>query len=207
MTEQTARRALIRKITTTAVFSAMAVVLMYLEIPLPLMPGFLKFDFSEIPVLIGSFCLGPVYGVIIELLKNLLHLPSTMTMGIGELSNFLTGSLYTGVAGLIYLKLHTRKGALISMLTATAALALIAVPVNAFITLPLYGSVMGLDMDTILSMAAASNPLIDSKIKLLLLAFVPFNLFKGLVVGFITFWVYKPISRLINRTREETRGA
>ena len=85
------RRALIRKIACAAIMTALAVSLMYVEVSLPFMPPFLKFDFSEVPVLVGSFALGPIYGVIIELLKNLLHLPATGTMGIGELSNFITG--------------------------------------------------------------------------------------------------------------------
>ena len=104
-----------RKIAVTGIFTAMAVVLMYLEFNLPFMPPFLKFDFSELPVLIGSFALGPLYGVVIELLKNLIHLPVTATAGIGEMSNFITGSIFVGTAGFIYRKNRTRKGAIVSM--------------------------------------------------------------------------------------------
>lgn len=202
-----ARKIMIRRIAACAVLTAMAVLLMYLEIPLPLMPPFLKFDFSELPVLIGTFALGPVWGVVIELLKNLIHLPVTQTMGIGELSNFITGVIYVGTAGLIYRKFRTRKGAAASMGIATLALAAIAVPVNAFITLPLYGSVMGFSTEAIIGMSSAVNPLIKDKLSLLLAAFVPFNLFKGIVVGLITFFVYKPISKLINKTYDETHAA
>ena len=202
ITEQSTRT---RRITATAILAAMAEVLMLLEAPLPFMPPFLKFDFSEIPVLVGSFALGPVYGVIIELLKNLIHLPFTATSGIGEMSNFLTGSIYVFAAGMIYLKHRTRKGAVVSMLIATLCLALIAVPLNYFVTLPLYGSVLGFPTDAIIGMSAAVNPLITDKWSLIFWAFVPFNLFKGIVVAFITFWIYKPISKLINRTYEQTR--
>ena len=199
------RRPLIVRITTTAIFTALAVALMFLEVPLPLMPPFLKFDFSEIPVLVGTFALGPVYGIIIELLKNLIHLPWTGTMAIGEMSNFITGSIFVGTAGFIYRKNRSRKGAIISMAIATLALAVIAVPVNAFINLPLYASVLGMSMESILGWTQSVNPAIDSELKLLLLGFVPFNLFKGIVVSAITFCVYKPISKLINRTYEKTR--
>ncbi|MBR5359012.1 MAG: ECF transporter S component [Clostridiales bacterium] len=199
------RRRYIVRITTTAIFTALAVGLMFLEVPLPLMPPFLKFDFSEIPVLVGTFALGPVYGIIIELLKNLIHLPWTGTMAIGEMSNFITGSIFVGTAGLIYRKNRTRKGAVISMIAATLALAVIAVPVNAFINLPLYASVLGMTMESILGWTQTVNPAIDSELKLLLLGFVPFNLFKGIVVSAITFCVYKPISKLINRTYENTK--
>lgn len=199
------RRPLIVRITTTAIFTALAVALMFLEVPLPLMPPFLKFDFSEIPVLVGTFALGPVYGIIIELLKNLIHLPWTGTMAIGEMSNFITGSIFVGTAGFIYTRKRTRKGAVIAMIIATLALAVIAVPVNAFINLPLYASVLGMSMESILGWTQTVNPAIDSELKLLLLGFVPFNLFKGIVVSAITFCVYKPISKLINSTYEKTR--
>ena len=178
---------------------------MFLEIPLPLMPPFLKFDFSEVPVLIATFALGPVYGIIIELLKNLIHLPWTGTMAIGEMSNFITGSIFVGTAGLIYRKNRTRKGAVASMALATLALAVIAVPVNAFINLPLYASVLGQSLEDILAWTQTVNPAIDTELKLLLIGFVPFNLFKGTVVSLITFFVYKPISKLINSFYEKTK--
>ena len=198
------RKIMIRRIAACAILTAMAVLLMYLEIPLPFMPVFLKFDFSELPVLIGAFALGPVWGVVIELLKNLIHLPVTQTMGIGELSNFIAGTIYVGTAGIIYRKLLTKKGAAISMAIATLALAIVSIPVNAFITLPLYGSMMGFPLEAIIGMSASANPLVKDKISLLLAVFVPFNLFKGIVVSVITFFVYKPISRLINKTYEKT---
>ena len=199
-----ARKIMIRRIASCAILTAMAVLLMYLEIPLPFMPVFLKFDFSELPVLIGAFALGPVWGIVIELLKNLIHLPVTQTQGIGELSNFITGVIYVGTAGLVYRKFLTKKGAAISMAIATVVLALIAVPINAFLTLPLYGSVMGFSMEAILGMSSSVNPLVKDKISLLLAVFVPFNLFKGIVVSTITFFVYKPISKLIHKTYDET---
>ena len=198
------RTIMIRRIAACAILTAMAVLLMYLEIPLPFMPVFLKFDFAELPVLIGAFALGPFWGIVIELLKNLIHLPVTQTMGIGELSNFITGIIYVGTAGLIYRKFRTKKGAAISMVISTLVLAIVAIPVNAFITLPLYGSVMGFPLEAIIGMSAGVNPLVKDKITLLLAVFVPFNLFKGTVVGLITFFVYKPISKLINKTYDKT---
>lgn len=194
-----------RKIAVTGIFTAMAVVLMYLEFNLPFMPVFLKFDFSELPVLIGSFALGPAYGIVIEFLKNLIHLPVTGTSGIGELSNFITGSIYVFTAGKIYEKHRTRKGAIISMLIATLMLSIIAVPFNYFITLPLYGTILNYSTEAIVGMSAAVNPMITDKTSLVLWAFLPFNILKGLIIGFITFWVYKPISKLINNTYKKTR--
>ena len=200
------RKIMIRRIAACAILTAMAVLLMYLEVPLPFMPVFLKFDFAELPVLIGAFALGPVWGVVIELLKNLIHLPVTQTMGIGEFSNFITGAIFVGSAGILYRMFLTKKGAAASMAIATVFLALAAIPVNAFITLPLYGSAMGFPLEAIIGMSAEANPLVKDKMSLLLAIFVPFNLFKGIIVSTITFFVYKPISRLINRTYNETHA-
>lgn len=197
------RRAITFRVAVAAIFTALATVLMYFEVPLPFMPPFLKFDFSEIPVLIGSFSLGPVYGIIIELLKNLIHLPATATSGIGEVSNFITGSIFVGTAGLIYKKNRSIKGAVTGMIVATLALAVAGVPVNAFINIPLYGTVMGLPLEAIIGMSQAANKYITSELTLLLLAFVPFNLFKGFVVSAVTAVVYKPVSRLIHSTYEK----
>ena len=194
----------IRKIASAGILTAMAVVLMYLEFALPFMPAFLKFDFSELPVLIGAFSLGPVYGIIIEFLKNLIHAPATGTQYIGEISNFITGSIFVCTASMIYMKNRTRKGAIIGMAAATIVLTLIAAPFNYFVTLPLYGSVLGFPLPAIIGMAAAANPHVTSKIGLIFWVFMPFNLFKGIVISFITFWVYKPISKLINKTYDET---
>lgn len=198
--------AMTRRITASAILAAMAVVLMYLEVSLPFMPPFLKFDFSEIPVLVGAFALGPIEGMIIELLKNLIHLPATGTQGIGELSNFITGSIFVMTAGFCYKRNTTRKGAVISMLLATAVLTLFAIPFNYFFTLPIYGSVLGVPTEAIIGMTNAVNPLVKSKMSLIMWGFVPFNLFKGLVVCFITFWIYKPISKLIRWTSSKTKA-
>ena len=207
---QAARKMLLRRIASTAILSAMAAILMFLEIRPSLIllpfPDFLAFDFSEIPVLIGTFALGPVWGVVIELLKNLLHLPATGTMGVGELSNFITGSIFVLTAGLIYRKLRTKKGAALSMVIATLVLSAMSVPVNALINLPFYESAMGFTIDKVIGMSAAVNPLVKDKTSLLLAVFVPFNLLKGTAVGLVTFFVYKPISKLINKTYDETHA-
>ena len=203
-----ARKIMIRRITSCAILSALAAILMYLELKPSLLllpfPDFLAFDFSEIPVLIGTFALGPVWGVVIELIKNLLHLPVTGTMGVGELSNFITGSIFVLTAGTIYRKFRTKKGAAVSMAVATVVLAAASVPVNAFINLPFYEAAMGFTLEAVVGMSAAVNPLVKDKISLFLAVFVPFNLLKGTAVGIITFFVYKPISKLINKTYDQT---
>ena len=188
------RKPFLIKLAVTAVLTAMASVLMYYEIPLPFMPPFLKFDFSEVPVVIGSFAIGPIWGVVIELLKNLIHLPMTQTAGIGEMSNFITGSIYVVTAGLIYNKFHSKPGIILSTSVATIVLALAGIPLNAFVTLPLYASVLGFTTEAIVGMSQAVNPLITDKWSLIMWGFVPFNLIKGVIIVIVTFIVSLPLS-------------
>ena len=197
------RKSVLIRLAGTAILTAMASALMYYEMPLPFMPPFLKFDFSEIPVLMGSFALGPVFGVISELLKNLIHLPMSQTAGIGEMSNFITGSIYVLTAGLIYNKMHSKPGIIVSSAVATIVLALVGIPLNAYVTLPLYATVLGFSTEAIVGMSQAVNPLITSKWSLIMWGFVPFNLFKGIVVGIITFLVSLPLSRPLKAIRRK----
>lgn len=97
------------KITVTALLTAVAIALQYIEVPIPLVPSFLKLDFSDLPELIGAFVLGPQYGIIICLLKNLIHLPVSSSMFVGEFSNFILGAIFVFVAGIIYQYNKTKK--------------------------------------------------------------------------------------------------
>lgn len=99
----------VRYITVTAMLSAVAFVLMYLEIAIPIMPSFIKFDFSDLPALLGSFALGPVCGVLICLIKNVLHLAFSNSMFVGELSNFILGAVFVAIAGNIYKHKKTKR--------------------------------------------------------------------------------------------------
>ena len=100
----------LRALIVMAIMSALGYVLMLLEFPLPMViPSFIKFDFSELPAIITSFALGPVYGVGVCFFKNLLHLFNTTTACVGEASNFVLGSFFVFTAGLIYKKKKSRS--------------------------------------------------------------------------------------------------
>ena len=99
-------------LTVAALLSAVAAVLQFVEFSIPVMPSFIKLDVSDLPALLGTFSLGPVYGVAIQLVKNLLHLPFGSSAGVGELSNFLLGATFAFIAGLIYQHHKSRTGAL-----------------------------------------------------------------------------------------------
>lgn len=187
----------VRVITVTGVLSAVAFLLQLIEIPLPmLMPTFIKFDFSDLPALIGSFALGPVCGIVIELIKNVLHaLLATGSFGVGELSNFVLGAVFVGVAGCIYRRSRSKKGALIASLAGAIVMAAISFPSNLFIVYPVYYQFM--PEETILAAYQTILPGMKSVAQSLLVFNVPFTFVKGILDVVITFAVYKKISPIL----------
>ena len=123
----------IRKLTGTAMLGAVAAVLMYMEFPIPIMPSFVKLDVSELPALLAAYAYGPVSGIAVCLIKNLIKLPSTSTAAVGELFNFVMGALFVGVAGFVYKRSKTRRSALIGAGLGALAMAVVSVPYNYFI--------------------------------------------------------------------------
>ena len=124
-----------RNLAVTAMLSAVAFILMFLDFPIPfLIPSFVKMDFSELPALLAAFSLGPVYGVAVCLVKNLIHLTITSTGGAGELCNFLLGACFVFPAGYIYQHMKSRKGALVGALVGAVVMAVLSVPLNLYIS-------------------------------------------------------------------------
>ena len=193
----------VRGLVVASMLSAVAFVLMFFDFPLPmLIPSFIKMDFSDLPALLGAFALGPGYGVIISLLKNLLHIliKGTSTACVGELSNFLLGAVFSLTAGMIYKKKRTRKGALLGALVGAAAMALVSVPSNYFVTYPAYSLFYGLSMETILQMYQAIVPSVDNILECLVLFNLPFTFVKGTLDVVLCFLIYKPLSPLLRGT-------
>lgn len=193
-------RSTARWVAKTGVLAAVAIVLMYIEFMLPLMPSFLKIDFSEVAVLLAAFTLGPSTAILIELIKNIAHLPTSQTLYVGELANFVIGSLFVGTAGLIYKFNKTRKGAILALAAGVLAMTLGASAINYFFMLPFYIKVMQFPLDAIIGMTqAVGNTLVTSLETLILYVFVPFNLFKGIVVSLIVGLLYKRLSPILHR--------
>ncbi|MBQ9551031.1 MAG: ECF transporter S component [Lachnospiraceae bacterium] len=189
----------IRKLCGTAMLGAVAYVLMFLEFPVPLIPGFIKMDFSELPALIASFAYGPLSGVAVCLIKNLIHLFNTQSGGVGELSNFILGAVYVFIAGLIYKKLHNKKGAIIGSLVGAVVMALISVPSNYFIVYPVYTAFM--PMEAIIGAYKAINPNVNTLLDCLIMFNLPFTFIKGMCSLLITVLVYKPLSPILHGYR------
>ena len=188
----------VRVLTGTAMLGAVAAVLMYLEFPIPIMPAFVKLDVSELPALIASFAYGPVSGILVCLIKNLIKLPSTSTAAVGELFNFVMGALFVGVAGLIYKRNKTRKGAIVGALLGALVMAVVSVPYNYFIVYPAYVVMYHLPLDAIIRMYQAINPNVSGLLACLLVFSLPFTFVKGALDAALCFLVYKPLSPILH---------
>lgn len=194
---KTTRKVNVRNMTVTAMLSAIAFVLMFLDTAVPIMPSFIKLDASELPALMASFALGPVYGVIVCLIKNILHLFMTTTGGVGELSNFILGAAFVLPAGLIYKHKKTKGNAIIGAVVGAVCMAAISFPSNLYVVYPVYYNFMPKDVIVSAYQAIAPFATIDSIEKCLLMFNVPFTFLKGIISAVITVLIYQPLRPLL----------
>ena len=215
-TVSTTRTSSTHKIVVTAMLSAVAFALMFIEVPIPaLIPSFVKMDISDLPELLGAFALGPVYGSIICLMKNLLHIliKGTSSGGAGELCNFLLGVFFVAPAGALYGKLKPKdtahmtrqqikakglKAAIIGALVGTVVMAAASVPLNYFVTYPIYAKMFG-GMALIISAYQTILPSMKNLLQCLLVFNMPFTFVKGLLDVALCFLIYKPLSPLLHK--------
>ena len=185
----------IRYITVTAMLSAVAFILMFLEFSVPFMPGFIKMDLSDLPELIGAFAMGPACGVFVCLVKNLLHLPLTSSAGVGELSNFLLGMMFVLPAGLLYRRKKTRSTAMAGAAIGAVCMAVFSVPSNYFLVYPVYAKFMPIDQIVVAYQAIV--PSVNGLLECLIVFNMPFTLVKGVINVILTFLIYKHISPVL----------
>lgn len=185
-----------RKIAMTAILAAAASVLMFISFKLPFMPSFISLDFSELPALLASFTLGPMSGVAVCFVKNLINLTQSMTGGVGELSNFIIGSAFVLPAGLIYHWHRTIGGAAVGSLLGAVLMAVLGLLSNYFIVYPIYTNIMS--MDAILGMYRAINPAIENLWQALVVFNLPFTFCKGLISAVVTLLIYRRLEPVIN---------
>jgi len=169
---------------------------MFVQMPIPIAPPFMKLDLADVPALIGGFAMGPWYGVLIQLIKNVLNLSKTMTGGVGELSNFIVGSTYVLVSAYIYKNKKTKKTSIIALAFGVLAMTALATLSNAFIVFPVYGKVMHMDLEAFAGMVGG-NSLVNNYFTLMLFSIAPFNIIKGTVEAVVTELIYKRISPII----------
>ena len=189
----------VRNIAIMGMLGALAAVVMLFEFPLPFIaPTFYEIDFSEVPVLIGSFMIGPAAGVIIELVKILVKLliKGTSTAFVGEFANFAIGCALVIPASIIYRRHKTKKTAIIGMIVGSIFMAVAGIFINAYVMLPFFCQTV-VPMETIIAMGAAIHPAIDNVLTFCLLTVAPFNALKGILVSIVTILIYKKISILL----------
>lgn len=189
-----------KNLVVMAMLSALAAVLMLFEFQIPFIaPWFYELDLSEVPILIGTFMIGPVAGVIMEAIKIMLNLimNQTITWGVGEFANFCIGCCFIVPAGIIYSKKKTKKNAIVGMIIGTLVITIVGAILNYYVMIPFYSNFM--DINEIIKAGAAINPLVKDEFTLVLICVAPFNLLKGILNSVITLLIYKRISTFIKR--------
>ncbi|MGN0771091.1 MAG: ECF transporter S component [Christensenellales bacterium] len=192
-----------RFLAVTAIMVAVASVLRLLDFSLPILPSFLKMDFSLAPAIISTYALGPLSGFLVVLLTELLAITSTVSSGVGELCNIMLGTLMVVPAGLIYNKYTTFKGAVAGALTGTILMSLLSLVTNYFITYPVYYNFM--PQEVILGMYQAILPSVKNIFQCLLIFNLPLTFCKGFASSLITFLLYKRLSPIIKGVKSKSR--
>ena len=189
-----------RWVSFIAMFGTIAAVLMYIEFPLPFAPPFYQIDLSEIPVLICTFYLGPVSGIVCEFVKVLLKLllKGTSTAFVGDFANFAVGCSMILPASIVYHCKKSKRTAILGLITGTLIMTVFGSLFNAVYLLPKFAQLYGLPLDALVGMGTAVNAGITNVFTLVLFAVVPFNLIKGMVVSVATLLLYKRVERLLN---------
>ncbi len=190
----------VRDIAKIAVLSAISIVLMvFVEIPIPMFPAFLKVDLSDLPALIGAFAMGPLTGVIIEFIKNVFHffIKNDGTGGVGNLANFIVGIGFVCPAAVIYFRNKSKKGALIGMGVGIISMAILSSLANYYIIIPLFAKLYS--MEAILEMMSQANKAIVDIKTYVLYAVIPFNILKAVIISTITLLIYKKVSPILHK--------
>ena len=195
------RKYSIRQICIIGILSALAAIVMLFEIPLWFAPNFYLLDFSDIIVAIGAFTLGPVSGIIIELLKNLLNLllNGTVTGGVGEFANFVIGSSFIVPSSFIYKRMGGFKGAMIGLSAGTISLAIVGGLMNYYVLLPLFSAAFKMPIEAFVDMGTKVNSKIVDIKTLVLFATTPFNILKGIIISTITLLSFKKLSAILHK--------
>ncbi|MCR5732240.1 MAG: ECF transporter S component [Sphaerochaetaceae bacterium] len=187
-----------RMIAGCGVLIAVAVILQYIEFAVPVMPSFIKLDFSDLPEIIGAFAYGPLAGIAISIIKNVIHMLASQSGFVGELSNALLGCVFSLVAGVVYKKFKTRKGAIAGGVLGALAMALFSYPCNLYLIYPLYINVLGFPLEAIIGMYKVLNPNVETLSQALIWFNIPFTLVKGLIDVVFCLIIYKRISPVLH---------
>lgn len=187
-----------RRITITAICAAIATALHILDFSIPfLAPFFYKLDFSELPVMLCGFYLGPAAAVYCEAVKILLKLlfKGTSTAFVGDFANFCVGCSLVLPAVIIYHTKKNKKTALLGLGVGTLVLTVFGSAFNAFYLLPKFAELFKWPLEEIIALGGEINPRINNITTFVLFAVAPLNLIKGVSVSALTLLLYKKVAR------------
>jgi len=190
-----------KQMVRAAIFGALSgIFYIFIKFPVPFLPSFLEFHFDEIPAFIASFAYGPVVGMVVLVIKTLIKLPFTSTLGVGELSDLIFSVAFILPAAIIYKKHRHFKGVLVGLLVGLVFQLSISLITNVYFTIPFYIKVMEFPEGAILAMCKAANPKITNiGWSYGLLAVLPFNWIKDALVIVLTLITYKSVHRFIDK--------
>lgn len=183
-----------------AILGTISYVLMFISAPLPILfPEFLRLDISDVIGILGGMALGPLAGVMIELIKNMLQFFTGMstTNGVGEFANFLIGGAFVLTVSFIYRMSKNIKSAIFGLVVGTLSMIIIGCIVNYYIVLPFYSAVMPIEV--IIEMGAAINTKIVDKFTFVIWIIAPFNLLKASIISILTLPLYKRTEVILNK--------
>ena len=188
---------------TMAILAAIAAVLFMLEIVVfPAVP-FYKLDFSNLPVLLGAFAMGPFEGVLILAIKAILGLLHTTSGGVGELADFIVGTAMVVPAGLIYHRNKSRMGALTGMLVGTVCAVLAAILANYFIMFPAFG----ITEEALVGMGSKMFAGVTNTWTFVFYITALFNLLKFVAISMVGYLIYKPLSPILHGRKARAKKA
>lgn len=184
------------------ILSAIGYILMFISVPIPMLfPEFLKIDVSDLPALLGGIALGPMAGVAIAFLKNLLQFITGMstTGGVGEFANFVIGGSFVWTVSYVYTKKREKSGIIIGLILGVFVMTIVGCLSNYYIMLPFYSTIM--PIDAVIEMGAAINPYIVDKFTFVIWIIAPFNLLKATIMSLLTLPLYKRTEKILNKVK------
>ncbi|MSS63803.1 ECF transporter S component [Velocimicrobium porci] len=179
-----------KQMVSLSLLTALAYVLMLIHLPFKFL-GFLELEFSDVPAIVATLTYGPIAGVVVELLKNVIKaITATTTGGVGEIANFVISACYIIPLGVIFRRVQTKKKLILSFLGGIIGFVIAGIVVNYFVTVPLYAKLFG-GMEAVIGAASVTIPAIKSLATVVILGITPFNIVKGIMMSAVGYYVYK----------------
>ena len=189
-----------KTIAKVGILSAIAYVLMFISVPLPIFPSFLKIDVSDIPAIFGGMSLGPIAGIAIVIIKNFLQgITASTTGGVGEFANVIIGGSYVLIICLFYRKWKNIKGVVAGGLVGIVAMTIMGCIMNYYIMMPLYATVYGMPLDAIIQMGTVINSKVTDLYTFVIWMIAPFNIIKATLMTVVTLPLFKKMEKILTK--------